>query len=117
MYDEVSFRAKLGSRLVIFATIALVVLAAIVMSAAAYGSPGSIKDTAQLLFSSLLPLFGTWVGTVLALYYTKENFGSASRNTLDLVRSVSQRLASTKATDAMMPRTKMITLISLQAKC
>ena len=42
---------------------------------------GQESDTAKLLLSSILPLLGTWVGTVLAYYFAKENFESAARAT------------------------------------
>jgi hypothetical protein len=70
----------------------------------------TLKDTAQLLLSSLLPLFGTWVGTVLAFYFSRENFEAANRGTLEMVRSVTQRLGATRVADAMMPRTRMVVL-------
>src|SRR5271169_1065335 len=102
-------RARLGVRLVFFSTIALVILACLIVLGAALSRDAvTFKDTTQLLLSSLLPLFGTWVGTVLAFYFSKENFETASQGTLDVVRSVSQRLISTKVVDAMMPRARMI---------
>jgi len=104
-------RARLGIWLVFFSAGALVTHAIVMVAAVGWkGDAGAVKDTTQLLLSSLLPLFGTWVGTVLAFYFSKENFEAANRGTIDLVRSVSQRLASTKVTDAMMPRERMITL-------
>jgi hypothetical protein len=108
-------RARLGIRLVFFSTIALVVLAIFVVVGgviAEYRSQGGgqFERTSQLLLSSLLPLFGTWVGTVLAFYFSKENFEAANRGALDVVRSISQRLSTTKVIDAMMPRARMITL-------
>lgn len=101
-------RAKLGVRLVYVTIGALIVLAGL-MVIGAWGK-NDYKDTMQLLLSSLLPLFGTWVGTVLAFYFSKENFEAASQGTLDVVRSISQRLVSTKITDAWMPRSRMTTL-------
>jgi hypothetical protein len=112
MDDNGSFRAKLGARLVFWTTIALSVLAAIIMIGAAIaqheGEKDSVLRTAQLLLSTLLPLFGTWVGTVLAFYYTKENFEAASKNTLDLVRLTQQRLSSTPVTEKMMLRANIV---------
>jgi hypothetical protein len=64
-----------------------------------------------LIFSSILPLLGTWVGTVLAFYYTKENFEAASRSTLEAVRSGSQRLASTPVADKMLPANAIVKAI------
>lgn len=75
------FRAKLGTRLVLWSTIALVLLAVVIMVGAFLTKdPDRILNTAQLLLSSLLPLFATWVGTVLAFYYTKENYYAHGRS-------------------------------------
>ena len=78
-------RARLGIRLVFFSTIALVVLAIFIVvggGIAEYKSQtgGPFKDTTQLLLSSLLPLFGTWVGTLLAFYFSRENFKAAAES-------------------------------------
>lgn len=101
------FRTKLGGRLVIWSTGALTALGAIIIiSAAAAGGKDKnelILPAAQMLFSSLLPLFATWVGTVLAFYYSKENFEAASRGTMDLFRTVQQRLVATNVADAWIP--------------
>ena len=35
------------------------------------------KEAAAQVFSGVLPLYGTWVGTLLAFYFAKENFESA----------------------------------------
>lgn len=103
------FRAKLGGRLVTWASAGVILLAIVVIVSAGFGKEGAgIKEAAQTVFSSVLPLLGTWVGTVLAFYYTKENFESASRSTLEAVRSGSQRLASTPVADKMMPASAVI---------
>jgi hypothetical protein len=67
-------------------------------------------SAAQLLLSALLPLFGTWVGTILAFYYSKENYEAASQGTLDVVRTVAQRLSSTPVTAKMMPVAQIVAL-------
>jgi hypothetical protein len=53
----------------------------------------------QLVFSSVLPLFGTWVGTVLAFYFARENLQAATASTLAL-QGRSSELA-TPVTDVM----------------
>lgn len=112
MSHEADFRAKLGSRLVFWATMAVSLLGVAVLVGAGIaeskGEKGAFLQTAQLLLSALLPLFGTWVGTVLAFYYSKENFQAASQGTLDLVRVVAQRLSSTRVAEKMMPRSQIV---------
>jgi hypothetical protein len=41
-------------------------------------------ETSRLVFSSVLPLLGTWVGTVLAFYFARENLAAATESTLRL---------------------------------
>ena len=78
------FRSKLGSRLVFGSTIVLTGLGLVIMVGAAWSAlasnkPETFMSAAQLLLSALLPLFGTWVGTILAFYYTKESYQAASQ--------------------------------------
>jgi hypothetical protein len=110
--DNADFRAKLGGRLVMGASAGVILLGLVVIGAAAFTTdpknPTALKDAAQLIFTAILPLLGTWVGTVLAFYYTKENYESASRSTLDAVNSGAQRLASTRVADKMMPASAIV---------
>ncbi len=63
-------------------------------------------DTA---FTAIVGLVGTWVGTVLAFYFSKENFDAASASTQKLVDSITTRdkLNSTLVKDAMIPISKI----------
>lgn len=63
-------------------------------------------DTA---FTAIIGLVGTWVGTVLAFYFSKENFDAASASTQKLVDSITtkDKLSTTKASSAMIPLSKI----------
>jgi len=63
-------------------------------------------ENATLVMSSLLPLWGTWVGTVLAYYYSGANFEAASKSTQELL-SLDKKLASIPARQVMIPRSKI----------
>jgi hypothetical protein len=107
------FRSKLGSRLVFGSTIALTGLGLVIMVGAAWSAiasnkPETLMSAAQLLLSALLPLFGTWVGTILAFYYTKESYQAASQGTLEAVKSATQRLSTTPVATKMMPLGQII---------
>jgi hypothetical protein len=91
---DTEFRAKLGLFLILGSSIAVILLSITIIVAAAITDKGSVKDSATLILSTVLPLLGTWVGTVLAFYYTKENFESASRSTLDIVKLIDRRLVA-----------------------
>lgn len=62
------------------------------------------SEAAKLVFGSLLPLLGTWVGTVLAFYFAKANFESAAKNTKDLL-GITERLRSTPVESVMLKMT------------
>lgn len=64
----------------------------------------------QYVFGALLPLWGTWIGTVLAYYYSKDNFESANRNVQQLVDKITseKKLESVKAKNVMILRRELI---------
>jgi hypothetical protein len=62
-------------------------------------------EMARLVFSSMLPLLGTWVGTVLAFYFAKENLQAATDST---VRLASQFGPTTAISTAMIPRGQIV---------
>ena len=68
------------------------------------GRGQSRSDAARLVFGSLLPLLGTWVGTVLAFYFAKANFESAAKNTKDLL-GITERLRATPVESVMLKMT------------
>ncbi len=60
----------------------------------------SIKD----LFGIVLPLLGTWVGTILAFYFGQKNYEAATKSTIDLHQQFvtsEEKLKSIKITDKM----------------
>src|SRR5215218_4627465 len=56
------------------------------ISAVAIAAAGATDraETSRLVFSAVLPLLGTWVGTVLAFYFARENLAAATESTLRL---------------------------------
>jgi hypothetical protein len=64
----------------------------------------SRADTSRLVFSSVLPLLGTWVGTVLAFYFARENLQAATESTIRLSRLE----AATPVARVMIPESNMI---------
>jgi len=45
-------------------------------------------DTAYYVFGSIIPLLGTWVGTILAYYFSEKNFDSARRSVQEMAKQV-----------------------------
>jgi predicted transcriptional regulator len=85
-------RTTLAFGITTISLIGITILSAIVIISA---DTGAIVR-AQSVFTAVLPLFGTWVGTVLAYYFSRENFEAASRSTQELVQLTREdRLRST----------------------
>lgn len=73
-------RSKLAIATLIFAVVAITVLAI----AAIVIEPGG----AMTIFNIVLPVFASWVGTILAFYFGRENFESANRQVRELVQRI-----------------------------
>jgi hypothetical protein len=101
MNEQTTFAEKVRCYLGIIITIAgilgVTIIAIVIMIVA---ETGKKSETAQFLLTSLLPVIGTWVGTVLAYYFAKENFESAARTTKELA-GIDERLRSVPVTTAM----------------
>jgi hypothetical protein len=63
--------------------------------------------TARDVFTALLPVLGTWVGTVLAFYFARENLEAATNSTLALTGG---REPETPVTKVMIPEADFIAL-------
>jgi hypothetical protein len=61
-------------------------------------------DTTRLVFTSVLPLLGTWVGTVLAFYFVRENLQAATESTLRLTARLEPR---TPVQQVMIPKAQI----------
>ena len=58
------------------------------------------------MFTAILPVIATWMGTLLAYYFTKENFMAASqaqRDLIDKFTTSEQKLQSIKVSQVMIP--------------
>ncbi|WP_139285766.1 hypothetical protein [Tardiphaga sp. OK245] len=61
------------------------------------------------VFTGLVPLFGTWAGTILAFYFARENFASANQSVRELVTRLTpdQQLDQLSVRQAMKPRNRI----------
>lgn len=68
-------------------------------------------DSARLVLAGVLPLFGAWVGTVLAYYFSRENFEAATRSVSEMARRLTSAevLASIPVKEVMIRRDEMAT--------
>lgn len=65
--------------------------------------------SAELVFTTITTLVGTWVGTLLAFFYSRENFESASRSMQQTIQRLTpdDKLHGVKVVDRMIPRGEM----------
>ncbi len=98
-------RATIARRIVYGSTIGLMLLAAMVIIAVALTSTSHLRETTQMVFTAILPLIGTWVGTILAYYFSKDNFQAASQSFINTVKELTpdEKLRSIPVRKAMLP--------------
>jgi Mg2+/Co2+ transporter CorB len=73
----------------------------------------SITDGIDIITKALLPLWGTWFGTILAFYFSKENLDTVTEANKDLIGKLSERdqqFASISVSVAMLPFDKIESL-------
>ncbi len=92
------FREWLAAIVVVVSLVAVIILAGI----AIHVEKGQAKD----ILTMVLPMIGTWVGTVLAFYFGKEQLEAATRSVTAIARELTpeEKLRSIKVTDKMIPR-------------
>jgi hypothetical protein len=78
--SEASTRRWLAVGIVGISIVGIVILA----TAAIWLAEEDRAEMSRLVFSAVLPLLGTWVGTVLAFYFARENLQAATESTLAL---------------------------------
>ena len=78
------FRHAIAWTLLFTSVVGLVVLACVVVAFA-----DNKEKASSMVFNALLPVFGTWVGTLLAFYFSKENLDAATKNMNELSRAMS----------------------------
>jgi hypothetical protein len=93
-------------RLAIFiVSLSVACIAAASGPAIGFSSAAERMETTRLVFSSVLPLLGTWVGTVLAFYFARENLEKATESTLRLARQLEPQ---TPVRHVMLPRESIV---------
>lgn len=70
-----------------------------------YGGEFKDKDHISFIGQTLFPLIGTWMGTILAYYFAKENFDVATKQYNKVIDKLTpdQKMESIKVKDVMIP--------------
>ncbi|HEY4786354.1 MAG TPA: hypothetical protein VIH57_09910 [Bacteroidales bacterium] len=88
--------------------IALIITVAVIgmtITIGIYYLNSSQKEGLDFIGKSLLPLWGTWIGTVLAFYFGKANFEAATKSYQDVIKTLTpeEKIAKLAVKDAMIP--------------
>jgi len=69
-------------------------------------------ETAKDVLNAVLPLIASWVGTVLAYYYSRENLSAATRNATEMAQQLSgaEKLQVLRVRDSMLPTERIDTM-------
>jgi hypothetical protein len=98
-----SARERLALLVIVFSFVIIGVISGLAIGLA--DKPG---DAAKNLLTILLPVLGTWVGTVLAFYFARENLEAAAQATADTLR-LTGRPGGQPVTGAMLQEADWIT--------
>jgi hypothetical protein len=92
------FREWLATIVVLVSVVAVAVLGGLAIH--------TQKTDAKEILTMILPMIGTWVGTVLAFYFGKEQLEAATRSVTAIARELTpdEKLSSIKVTEKMIPR-------------
>jgi hypothetical protein len=84
--------------------VGIIMISAIVIIGAWWKGDANTVGVIEKVFNALIPLFGTWVGTVMAFYFARENYETAAKNTRELVGQLGdERLKTILVKDAWIP--------------
>lgn len=111
--NEQAERQWLGITLIVSS---LVGITALGITAVAFAADHG--DAAKYVFASVVPLFGSWIGTVLAYYFAKDNLAAATSSVATLTRGALDfgRLRSIAVKDKMIDRPRIVTLPDAMAR-
>lgn len=96
------------------AILAVVIVGFALVQAFATDRDDQSQDLILTVFNAILPLLGTWVGTVIAFYFTRENFVSAAQESRRLVQAMTdEKLKSIPVAEVMLKRDAFIDAVTL----
>src|SRR3954467_1354257 len=97
-------RDQIAEKVVFWSGVGIGVTTLTVLVTTAIFDSKNLSDISRTAFNTLIPLFGTWVGTVLAFYFASKNFEAASKSTRELVDQLGDdKLKQVAVKDAWIP--------------
>jgi hypothetical protein len=94
-------REQLARWIVPIVGLGVIILAIIIV---VFSKSEERANAAQIVLTGILPLLASWVGTILAFYFSKENFDAATRSVTELSKVTSQAPLQTIAVKDKMLR-------------
>lgn len=111
--SEQTLRDRIAPLIIGIGTAGIVSIAVVVMLLLNFATAEAIKgklDTIMLsVFSTVVPVFATWVGTVIAFYFTNESFRQAAESTRSLMPAVEDEAIT--APNRMIPFDKITKIV------
>jgi hypothetical protein len=103
---EVSSRRFLTFLVVSLSVVGIVTLGIFSISS---GSETDRFDRIKFVTATILPVLASWVGTIMAFYFSKENFMAATQSVAELTKSITgaEKLKSISVADKMRSRDKI----------
>jgi len=98
------FTNYIASFIIALSAAILIMLVAIASQYISKGKDNEAFNNVKELFNILLPVIGTWMGTLLAFYFSKDNFAAASQQAQDMASRISgtdQKLQALKVNEIM----------------
>lgn len=102
--SDAEVRFKIAERMIGVGIVGIVVLSVVAIY---FADSIARPEMARLVFASILPLLGTWVGTVLAFYFAKDNFQAASDATRETLKQANVLRDDSRVSDLMTPLGKI----------
>jgi hypothetical protein len=105
------FRHSLAKTILVSSVVGLFSVSITVVLASLSSENKAILDSAKFVFGSILPLLGAWVGTLLAFYFSKENFEAATKSVTALAQQIAggdEKLKQIAVKDKMRPAKDVI---------
>ena len=102
--ENPSKRESVALWIIIFSGLGITLVAIAAIWIGTLATTDQSRTLVMSVFNTLVPIFGTWVGTVTAFYFSRENFATAARATRELVSQLGDdRLRQIAVKDAWIP--------------
>ena len=109
--NHLHFRDRLGKN-VVYVIVFGTVIIPIPLLVCIFSGMEYFDKSMSFIGQSLLPLWGTWVGAVLAYYFGKSNFETTTRTYQNIIDKITpeEKISSINVCNVMIPITKMVSL-------